>query len=74
VSDEDRLEPSEARVRGLLGELRAEHDPAGEERASAVTQTVRWQKPLRAALLGAVSVGGSVLDGIDAFWRGRKPR
>jgi hypothetical protein len=68
VSD-DLDEAEAARVRELLGELRAAQ-PDGARVAPHVTRTVRWQRPLRHALEGVGMLGGGIAGGIAALLRG----
>jgi len=74
MSDEDDLTPAEARVREVLGELRGEGDPepAGGLR-ERVTSTLRWQRPVRGALVSFGTLASAVADGVRALVGGRRP-
>jgi hypothetical protein len=72
VSDEpDPLPPAEARVRTILVELREAPSAPGD--ASAVTRVLRWQRPLRRALVGVGTTAGAFASGLRVlFGMGRR--
>lgn len=73
-ADAESLDPPEARVRALLGDMRAVPVPEAQDLPDEVVNTVRWQRPVRQALVSLNLVGGSIVDGVSSFWRaGRKP-
>ncbi len=73
MSDEDRLSPAEARVREVLGELREGEPAAVRDVPGRVTSTLRWQRPLRRALVSFGSTAGAMAGGLRALLGTRRP-
>jgi len=75
VSDEpEELSPDERRVRALLGELRDEIAPRGQELTSAVVRTARWQRPVRRVLMAFGAAAGAIAGGAGASYRAYRRR
>jgi hypothetical protein len=75
VSEEpEELSPDERRVRALLGELRDETAPRGEELTSTVVRTARWQRPVRRVLMAFGTAAGAVAAGAGASYRAYRRR
>jgi hypothetical protein len=68
---EDDLTPPEARVRGLLADLRA-RQPAAPGLGGAVSRRLRWQRPLRHAFQAMGVTGGGIAAGLGHALRGRR--
>jgi len=65
-------EPAEERVSALLRPLREVETPPGDELAQRISQTARWQRSVRRALVAAAGFGGGFADGIAGFFRVRR--
>jgi hypothetical protein len=63
MSADEPLPPAEARVAGLLADLREDAPPAGDV-VGSVTRRVRWQRPLRHALVSVGDAAGSIAGGL----------
>ena len=74
ADDDEDLTPAEERVRALLGELRDERAPEGEELTRSVVQIARWQRPLRRVLLALGSSAGAIATGAGATLRAYRRR
>ena len=74
ADEREELTPAEERVRDLLGELREERAPEGEELTRSVVRTARWQRPVRRALLALGSSASALATGAGATLRAYKRR
>jgi len=63
MSAEEPLTPAETRAADLLADLRAV-DPPSTELVRSVTRTVRWQRPIRRALVSVGNAAGSIAGGL----------
>lgn len=68
----DATGPGEERLRALLELLREDPPGAGQPLVGAVMRKVRWQRPLRSALVGARALAGAFVDGLSLVLRGRR--
>lgn len=75
MSDEpEALSPDEVRVRALLGELREDGSPSGDELTHAVVRTARWQRPVRRVLVALGTAASAVAGGAGASFRAYRRR
>jgi hypothetical protein len=66
VSEEaEPLSPAEARVRTILVELR--EGPEITADSAAVVRALRWQRPLRRALVTVGTAAGALTSGVRAL-------
>jgi hypothetical protein len=72
VDDEDRLSPEEERVREVLAALREDEPEGAEAMRERVAGILRWQRPLRRALVTFGTFADALAGGVRALvGRGR---
>jgi hypothetical protein len=62
--EDPELSPAERRLRGLLEVLAVETPRPDPGLPGRVVRTVRWQRPVRAALGATGQLAGAVADGL----------
>lgn len=68
------LTAAEERVRVLLHPFSEEQAPHGAELTRAVSNTARWQRPVRRALLAAGTAAAALAGGVGSLVRGWRTR